>query len=91
MLDLPTFTLGTRVEATNITVAPMAIINLNQTAPICPVFPTGSLIQTNSKLGRELIAGPVFGNQQVVGHKEPGTGAYPEYIESAARRYQFLR
>lgn len=48
----------------------------------------GSLLQTNSKLGHELIAGPLVGNQQIVGHKEPGPGAYPEHIESVVQRYQ---
>jgi len=38
-----------------------------------PLIPTGSLIKTNSKFGHELVAGPVVGTRQVVGHKEPGT------------------
>ena len=88
MLDLPTFTLGIRVEATNTTVTPLALINLNQSPPALPLIPTGSLLQTSSKLGHELIAGPLVGNQQIVGHKEPGPGAYPEYIGSAVQRYQ---
>ena len=56
-----------------------------------PLIPTGSLIQTSSKLGHELIAGPLVGDQQVVGHKEPSRGAHPEFIASAAQRYQFTR
>jgi hypothetical protein len=66
-------------------------MDLRQPALTFPLIPTGSLIQTNSKLGHELIAGPVVGNQQVVGHKEPGPGAYPEYIGSAMQRYQITR
>lgn len=54
-----------------------------------PAVPTGSLIKTNSKFGHELIAGPLVGNQQVVGHKEPGTGVHLEWMDSAAQRYRF--
>jgi hypothetical protein len=67
------------------------LMDLRQPALTFPVIPMGSLIQTNSKLGHELVAGPVVGNQQVVGHKEPGPGAYPEYIGSAVQRYQITR
>jgi hypothetical protein len=67
------------------------LMDLRQPALTFPLIPTGSLIQTNSKLGHELIAGPVVGNQQVVGHKEPSPGAYPEYIGSAMQRYQITR
>ena len=91
MLDLPTFTLGIRVAAINTTVILMAIINFTQPSRAFPLIPTGSLIQTNSKLGHELIAGPVVGTQQVVGHKEPGVGTCPEYVGSALQRYQFTR
>jgi hypothetical protein len=66
----------------------MAFVNLNQAHPAFPLLPTGSLLQTNSKLGHELIAGPIVGNQQIVVHKEPGPGAYPEYIASVVQRYQ---
>jgi hypothetical protein len=66
-------------------------VDLRKPVQAFPLIPTGSLIQTNSKLGHELIAGPIVGNQQVVGHKEPGPGAHPEYIGSAAQRYQFTR
>ena len=65
----------------------MAIINFNEVPPTLPLLPMGSLLQTNSKLGHELIAGPVVGNQQIVGHKEPGPGAYAEYIGTVVQRY----
>jgi hypothetical protein len=57
--------------------------------PAFPLLPTGSLIKTNSKFGHELIAGPIIGNRQVVGHKEPGGRTRAEVIDSASRRYQF--
>jgi len=65
------------------------LIDLNQPATTIPLIPTGSLIKTSSKLGHELIAGPLVGNQQVVGHKEPGLGAHVELIDTAAQRYPF--
>jgi len=65
------------------------IVNLNQQA--IPLLPTGSLIQTDSKFGHELIAGPVVGDRQVVAHKEPGVGAHVETIDSARQRYQFTK
>jgi hypothetical protein len=64
-------------------------VNPNQPASAFPLVPTGSLIRTNSKFGHELIAGPLIGNQQIVGHKEPGAGTHVEWIDSAALRYQF--
>ena len=67
------------------------LVNLGQPNSGIPLLPTGSLIETNGKFGHELIAGPIVGNQQVVGHKEPGSGAHPEFIGSAARRYPFAR
>ncbi|HLK21215.1 MAG TPA: hypothetical protein VKT81_19830 [Bryobacteraceae bacterium] len=66
----------------------MAFVKLNQTPPAFPLFPTGSLLQTNSKFGHELIVGPVVGDHQIVGHKEPGLGACPEYLASVMQRYQ---
>jgi len=56
-----------------------------------PPVPTGSLVKTNSKFGHELIAGPVVGNQQVVGQKEPGAGTHVEPIDNAARRNNSLK
>lgn len=64
-------------------------VDLGKPASRPPLVPTGSLIRTNSKFGHELIAGPLIGNQQVVGHKEPGSGTHIEWMESAARRYPF--
>lgn len=54
-----------------------------------PLLPPGSLIQTTSKFGHELIAGPMVGNRQVVGHSEPGMGTHVEWMDNAAQRYQF--
>ncbi len=89
MLDWRTFTLGIRVEATNTNGDPVHIMNFNKPAFTFPLVPTGSLIKTSSKLGHELIAGPLVGGQQVVGHKEPSAGTHVEWINSAALRYQF--
>jgi hypothetical protein len=69
----------------------MAFVNLNLFEPDVPMIPLGSLMQADSKLGHELIAGPLVGYEQVVGHKEFGAGAYPEYIGSALQRYQITR
>ena len=63
-------------------------IDLLQTARAFPLVPTGSLLQTNSLLGHELIAGPMVGDKQIVGHKEPGPGAYAESIDSVRLRYR---
>jgi hypothetical protein len=64
-------------------------VDLRKPASNPPLVPPGSLIKTNSKFGHELIAGPLVGNQQVVGHKEPGAGTHLEWIDSAAQRYRF--
>lgn len=69
----------------------MPIINPSQPSSAFPLLPTGSLIGTNSKFGHELIAGPVIGDQQVVGHKEPGFGTHLEMIDSAAQRHPFTQ
>lgn len=50
---------------------------------------TGSLIDTNSKFGHELIAGPLLNNQQMVLHKEQKIGGQIELLENAAQRYNF--
>jgi hypothetical protein len=65
-------------------------VDLRKPVSSLPLVPTGSLIKTNSKFGHELIAGPLVGNQQFVGHKEPGAGTHVEAIDSAAQRYQFI-
>jgi hypothetical protein len=64
-------------------------INLGEPSPAIPLLPTGSLIMTNNKFGHEMIAGPLVGDQQLVGHKEPGIGLHLEPIESAMQRYPF--
>ena len=64
-------------------------VDLRKPVSSLPLVPTGSLIKTNSKFGHELIAGPFVGNQQFVGHTEPGAGTHVEAIDSAAQRYQF--
>ena len=66
----------------------MAFVNLNQSTCKRRFVPTGSLITSHSKFGHELIAGPVVGGRQVVGHSEPA-GNQVEWIDSAAQRYPF--
>jgi hypothetical protein len=65
------------------------LIKLGQPTSVRPLVPTGLLIKTGSKLGHESVAGPLAGNRQVVGHKEPGIGTLVEFIDIAAQRYRF--
>jgi hypothetical protein len=68
----------------------MAFVNLNQSTCKRRFVPTGSLITSHSKFGHELIAGPVVGGRQVVGHSEPA-GNHVEWMDSAAQRYPFAQ
>jgi hypothetical protein len=65
------------------------LVDLRPQRPTFPLIPTGSLIQSNSKMGHEIVAGPLYQGRQVVGHSEPGAGVHLEFIDCAAGRYQF--
>jgi hypothetical protein len=51
-----------------------------QRIPICFPVPTGSIMFADSKFGHEVIAGTIFGGQQIVIHKEPGVGMHIETV-----------
>jgi hypothetical protein len=61
--------------------------NLHRPARRNRLIPTGSLLQSHSKLDHEMIAGPILNGEQFVAHKEPEGGCLIESLQSALQRY----